>query len=83
MRPPQNAGGILSGVGVWKTTESCFNEAPAKRGGDLQLDDGDTIILSAASMRPPQNAGGIYAIRFHPAKGHYRFNEAPAKRGGD
>ena len=41
-------------VGSW----SCFNEAPAKRGG-IGTDRMQDFLDLVASMRPPQNAGGI------------------------
>ena len=36
MRPPQNAGGIFAVAGI-ALASRCFNEAPAKRGGDWRI----------------------------------------------
>ena len=37
MRPPQNAGEIAGAASGSKRTSTCFNEAPAKRGGNLPV----------------------------------------------
>ena len=56
MRPPQNAGENVSYSYRPESQRDCFNEAPAKCGGEHDVGrgvGGDVL----ASMRPPQNAG--------------------------
>ena len=51
MRPPQNAGGFRSKMLPTETSSSCFNEAPAKRGGIRRLRRHLREVVSRTSMR--------------------------------
>ena len=44
-------------LGLYPHVLRCFNEAPAKRGGNTKLKDKSAIHANVASMRPPRNAG--------------------------
>ena len=81
MRPPQNAGGITI---QWATSRlmRCFNEAPAKRGGDSALGEQATNLLPGFNEAPAKRGGDFRKLTVRECFMHLASMRPPQNAGG-
>ena len=82
MRPPQKAGGNRPSSASRSGWSLCFNEAPAKSGGESAENFRRDRGFGPASMRPPQKAGGNAAQRRGGVLAEVASMRPPQKAGG-
>ena len=82
MRPPQNAGEDTPCRRAACALRSCFNEAPAERGGRLETPSVEGASLGSFNEAPAERGGRPVCDQATMDGMTMCFNEAPAERGG-